>query len=29
MLEKFHDSLLNNDDIVFFDEDINKVTFLW
>ena len=27
MLEKFHDSLLANNDILFFDEDFSKVTF--
>ena len=25
MLEKFHDALLTNDDILFFDEDFSKV----
>ena len=27
MLEKFRDALLLNDDILFFNEDFNKVTF--
>ena len=27
MLEKFHDTLFVNDDILFFDEDFCKVTF--
>ena len=27
MLEKFYDSLFNNDDILFFEEDFSKVTF--
>ena len=27
MLEKFHDALLANGDILFFDEDFSKVTF--
>ena len=27
MLEKFHDTLLANDDILFFNEDFNTVTF--
>ena len=27
MLEKFHDALLTNIDILFFDEDFSKVTF--
>ena len=26
-LEKFHDALLANDDILFFDSDFSKVTF--
>ena len=28
MLEKFHNALLANDDILFFKEDFNKVTFI-
>ena len=28
MLEMFHDSLLANDDILFFDENFSKVTFM-
>ena len=28
MLEKYHDALLPNDDIFFFDKDFRKVTFL-
>ena len=28
MLEKFHDALFANDDILFFNEDFNKVTFI-
>ena len=27
ILEKFHDALLTNDDILFFDEDFSKDTF--
>ena len=27
MLEKFHDSLHANDNVLFFDEDLSKVTF--
>ena len=27
MIEKFHDALLANDDILFFNEDFNKVIF--
>ena len=27
MLAKFHDALLTKDDILFFDEDLSKVTF--
>ena len=27
MLEKFHDALNANDDILFFDEDFSEVTF--
>ena len=27
MLEKFHDALLNNDDILFYNEDFHKVIF--
>ena len=27
MLETFHDALLANGDILFFDEDVSKVTF--
>ena len=27
LLEKFHDALLTDDDIFFFDEDFSKVTF--
>ena len=28
ILEKFHGASLANDDILFFDEDFSKVTFL-
>ena len=27
MLERFHDVLLINDNVLFFDEDLNKVAF--
>ena len=29
MLEKIHDALNANDDILLFDEDFSKVTFKW
>ena len=28
MLETFHNALLDNDDILFFNQDFNKVTFI-
>ena len=27
MLEKFHDALLTNDNLLFYDKDFSKVTF--